>query len=314
MELHKSAAAGRPYAEINRAPVPTYKLFGENELWQSPDLVHCETIAERSALHGWEITPHRHDNLIQVLFLRSGTASMTIETTTARIETPCVIFIPPHQIHGFCWSHDVVGYIVSLPHTLLGELLALAPALHSELKAFRLYPLKSEAGKFAALDALFARFIDEYANDNPGRPSMLMAHLTQLAVWLARFEKTLPDAEESPDDRRHVDRFQQLIDQHFAEWKPLSFYDDRLGVSPRQLNTHCRRVAGRSAQTLIHDRLILEARRLIAYSDQSVTSISYALGFSEPAYFSRFFVRAQGLTPSEFRQNVRSNKGIQLAQ
>jgi len=98
-----------------------------------------------------------------------------------------------------------------------------------------------------------------------------------------------------------VERFVELIERHFRDWQPLSFYAQRLGVSTAQLNNSCRREAGRSAQEMIHDRLLLEARRLLAYSDLDVTGIGYALGFRDPAYFSRFFARRQGVSPSVFR-------------
>jgi len=69
--------------------VPTYRLFGETGLWSSIDPVHHETIAARSALHDWEITPHSHDNLLHLLFLRAGKAAMTLETQ----QSPGVTFL-----------------------------------------------------------------------------------------------------------------------------------------------------------------------------------------------------------------------------
>ena len=94
----------------------------------------------------------------------------------------------------------------------------------------------------------------------------------------------------------------RLIDQYFREHKPVGFYADRLGISNVQLNSTCRRETGRSAQSLIHERIVLEARRLLAYSDLDITALGYALGFSDPAYFTRFFSKRQGIPPREFRQ------------
>lgn len=299
----------RNTVQLPAPPVPTYKLFGENDPWQSPDLVHCETIAERSALHNWEIAPHRHDNLAQIVFLHQGHARITIETKRDSVQTPCLIFLPPRQIHGFFFSDDVTGFILTIPHSLLNELVAMTPNLHGQLNHFRLFQLQEQGIELAAIDTLFAHFVAEYSGDEAGRASMLMAYLTQMAVWLVRLGKAR-DAGVAPPERgdgdRHISRFQDLIEAHFADWKPLAFYADRLGISPRQLNACCRRATGQSAQNLIHDRLLLEARRLLAYSDASVTSISYTLGFSEPGYFSRFFSRSLKVSPSEFRQRAAS--------
>ena len=71
------------------------------------------------------------------------------------------------------------------------------------------------------------------------------------------------------------------------------------GTTQQQLPTG---ESGHSAQHLIHERLLLEARRLLAYSDLDVTTISYSLGFKDPAYFSRFFTRREAMSPSAFRR------------
>jgi len=63
-----------------------------------------------------------------------------------------------------------------------------------------------------------------------------------------------------------------------------------------------RRYAGQSAQALVHQRQLLEAKRLLVYSSMTLSQIADALQFSEPAYFSRFFKRLTGQTPSAFRQ------------
>ena len=282
--------------------IPTYKLFGEQELWPTPELVHYETIAERSSLYDWEIRPHSHDNLFQILFLESGRAGMTLETQGGELPTPCIVTLPPRRVHGFSFSPDVVGHIVTLPRFLLGELLMLSPELGGELDSPRHHALGEDAAGFDQLRRQFAQFRLEYAGSGAGRVSVLMALLTQVLVWLARAGGSGRENAARERFGQRLDRFHELIDSHFRERRPVSFYAGRLGVSTVQLNTTCRRRTGRSAQQMIHDRLLLEARRLLAYSDLDVTSISYSLGFRDPSYFSRFFTRAQGSAPSAFRE------------
>jgi len=84
--------------------VPSYKLFGETELWPTPEPVHYETIAERSALYGWEIAPHSHDSLIQITFLEEGEVRMVFETEVFELLTPCLVMVPARHIHGFRFS------------------------------------------------------------------------------------------------------------------------------------------------------------------------------------------------------------------
>jgi len=281
--------------------VPTYKLFGEKELWPTPEPVHYETIAARSALYDWEITPHSHDSLMQIVFLQTGAARMTFETRPFALQTPCLVMVPARHIHGFRFSPDIVGHIVTLPQALLGELLALSPDLRAAFDTLRYVPLAGDEEEVERLRLRFDLFGREYAGHEPGRISMLMAILGLVVVDLAR--SGIATERGSQDRiRQRVARFNDLIEHHFRDWQPVSFYAQRLGVSPQQLNASCRREAGRSAQDLIHERLLLEARRLLAYSDLDVTGIAYSLGFRDPAYFSRFFARKQGMAPSDFRR------------
>ena len=283
------------------AGVPTYKLFGETQIWPSSDLVHYETIAERSSQYEWKIAPHRHDNLLQILMLEAGDAWITLETLTEPLVTPCIVLMPPRAIHGFSFSPNLVGHIVTLPQFLIAELLNLAPELRESLKLPKRHALAADPVGLALLKSHFARFNDEYAASRPGRVCVLMALLVEVLVWLARASEADPREAERDRFRQRIDRFHELIDKHFREWRPVSFYAAQLGVSPAQLNATCRRKTGRSAQALVHDRMLLEARRLLAYSDLDITRIGYELGFDDQAYFSRFFTRTQGMTPSAFR-------------
>lgn len=288
---------------MNKALVPIYKLFGENELWTTPEPLHYETIAARSALYDWEITPHAHDTLLHVVFLRSGSAEMRFEThPVIGLELPCVLMVPPRRIHGFRFSPDIQGQIITLPHTLLGELFVLSGELRGAFDGFSYLPLAAEADALPLMRLHFEQFEREYAGHQPGRLTTLMAILGLVLVQLARSGSLAEDERGNSRSRVRVERFVALVDEHFRTWQPLSFYAQRLGVSTAQLNNNCRSEAGVSAQDMIHQRLLLEARRLLAYSDLDVTGISYSLGFRDPAYFSRFFSRREGMPPSVFRQ------------
>jgi len=287
---------------MSQPTVPTYKLFGEKQLWQTPEPLHHETIAARSALYDWEITPHSHDNLLHVVFLQNGAAEISFETRRVPLQTPCLLMVPPQRVHGFRFSPDIVGQIVTLPQPLVDELLALSPELRQALGLLHYLPLAEEPAAFDLMRLHFEEFAREYSGREAGRVSVLKAIIGLALVRLLR-SGGLSAAETGGDRiRQRVARFSELIERHFRDWQPLAFYANRLGVSTAQLNNSCRREAGLSAQHMIHGRLLLEARRLLAYSDLDVTGIGYALGFRDPAYFSRFFTRMQGMSPSAFRQ------------
>lgn len=97
-------------------------------------------------------------------------------------------------------------------------------------------------------------------------------------------------------------RFTRLVGQDFRQQRSVEAYAMQLDISPANLNTLARRFAGHTALGLLHQRLLLEAKRELVYTSMTISQISDLLGFSEPAYFSRFFKRMTGRSPKDFRQ------------
>ncbi len=284
--------------------IPKYQLYGEERLWATPEPVHFETIAERSVLHNWEIESHSHDALTQFLHLAAGQARMTLEAEQIELPVPCLVVVPPGCVHGYHFSPDIDGQILSIPLPIQRELLARSPELGSALERPARHALASLPEARALLDRSFRQFGLEYHSRAPGRLSMMIALLTEVLVWLARASLAGQPPAGSLQHRR-LTRYRLLIDAHYRQWKPVDFYAERLGISAAQLNNTCRSETGQSAKALIHERLMLEARRLLGYTDLDVTTIALTLGFDDPAYFSRFFSRHQQMPPSAFRSRHR---------
>ncbi|WP_227816436.1 helix-turn-helix domain-containing protein [Nitrogeniibacter aestuarii] len=281
--------------------IPKYQLYGEKSLWATPEPMHFETIRARSELHNWEIDTHSHDGLTQILHLASGHAHMTLETRQIELSPPCLVLIPAGCVHGFHFSPHIDGHIISIPLGILRDMLALSPDLHAALEKAAHHPLSPLPDARAWLSRCIRQFGVEYRSRAAGRLNMMTALLTEVLVWLARAEQA---SQPTVDNRQHgrLVRYRRLIDEHFREWQPVGFYAQRLGVSPAQLNNTCRSETGQSAKALIHERLMLEARRLLVYTAQDITSIALTLGFEDPAYFTRFFTRLAGMSPSAFRR------------
>lgn len=291
------------------AGVPVFTLYGAELSWPTPDLLHCESIPERSRLHDWEIRPHRHGDLAQLLYLSRGSALVEIEGTQTLVERAAVQVIPPLTIHGFRFSTDVDGYIVTLAAPLLASLQAHLGKQQTMLSQPGLYPV--EASDQRHVDTLFTAIADEYtsAATAPGRDLLLQSLVAALAVWLCRRQSSAPPGEHSKEGTRgeraseYMARFTLLLEAHFREHWPVDEYARRLDISTVHLNGICRRLHGNSALGVVHQRLLLEAHRNLIYTSLTVNQISELLGFSEPAYFTRFFKRLSGMTPSAFRRS-----------
>ncbi|CAM3953150.1 helix-turn-helix domain-containing protein [Ectopseudomonas alcaliphila] len=284
---------------VSKAPlVPVFKLYGETAEWPTPDLIHCESIPERSQLHGWEIKPHRHADLLQLLYVQAGEAELEVEGQLRQVRSASLQVVPALCVHGFRFSSDVQGYVLSLARPLVEQLAAPLgqQCLHS--------PMCYEVGEQRRyLDALFESISQEYGRLEPARELMLQSLISVLLVAIARRQLARSEAQEPTDGRgrEHVQAFVRLLEVHFREHLPIEHYASRLGISAAHLNALCRRLAGQSALQLINQRLLLEAKRCLVYTTMTVSQVSDSLGFSEPGYFSRFFKRGSGLSPKAFR-------------
>ena len=93
-----------------------------------------------------------------------------------------------------------------------------------------------------------------------------------------------------------------LVEKHYTEHWPIPRYADQLGLSAERLNRLVRAETGHSAQHVVHARLVREACRLLVHVQAPVSQLAFDLGFSDPAYFSRFFRRHTGQAPAAYRQ------------
>ncbi|KAF1050818.1 MAG: HTH-type transcriptional activator Btr [Stenotrophomonas maltophilia] len=286
------------YKRAASQPVPVFQLYGETHAWLTPDLIHCESIPARSSLYDWEIRPHRHADLVQLLFIRSGAAELEVEGNLTRVSAATVQVSPPLCVHGFRFTEQIDGYVLILAQPFAEEL---GRALGSSvLEQPGCYGADDDA---RYLGALFDTLEREYARHEPGRELMLRSLVSALLVWLSRRHLLASQASASAGERgrEHLQAFRRLVEAQFREHRPIEHFAQALGISAAHLNALCRRLAGVSALQLINQRLLLEAKRSLVYTTMTVQQVSDQLGFSEPAYFSRFFKRGTGQSPKDFR-------------
>lgn len=96
-------------------------------------------------------------------------------------------------------------------------------------------------------------------------------------------------------------QFKKLLARHVQTQKSPSAYAAMLNVSETYLNEALKKTTGLSVSYWILNEVMLEAKRLLYYSDQNVKQIAHNLGYEDHAYFSRLFKKAEGVTPLTFR-------------
>lgn len=283
-------------------PAPLAVAFREVRHFQPDDALHCEPLSVRGALHAWTIPPHRHEGLHQFLWLERGGLRLSLDDAEQRLQAPALLMLAPGCVHGLHFDPGSDGWQVSVPSAMLQQALQGAPLLAARLAQPVVLAAEALLPAGDVPRQLFEPLAAEFAQAAPGRAQVLQAQALLLATWVLR-----QVAETTPQDRRHalrdtlVARFRALLELHLRRQPPLEFYAGELGVSVDHLSRICRAITGQPALALMHERVLLEARRLLAYTPASVAEVAQQLGFDDPAYFSRFFARRAGWPPQAWR-------------
>ncbi|NRF66155.1 helix-turn-helix domain-containing protein [Aquincola sp. S2] len=284
--------------------LPTYALYGEHGRTQATDWLHCETIRERSQRHAWEIKAHRHESLFQILHIHGGRAEALLEGATERLEGPCVLTVAALAPHGFRFDEDIDGTVITVLERHLAQLLSGAGTLAARVMRSQTLAWQRRSAGAKAVAGAVAAVREEFFGTAPWRDLKLDAALLALAVELGRAlpmgDQTAPEAA-GERALSHVKRFRALVEAQFREQPTLSALARQLGITPTQLNRACHQVLGHSALGVLHSRLMLEAQRDLAYTTLGIKQIALGLGFNDAGYFTRFFQREAGLTPTAWR-------------
>jgi len=292
----------RPSREI-----PQFALYGEQAQGDNAEAVHIELIETRSRIHDWHIGTHVHRGLFQVLFLFAGEVRASIGDTVWECAGPVALTIHPSLAHGFDFSTEAQGYVLTLSQHLLfasarehGDLFA---SLFVEPLAIELAPAGAASPTSGSrLEALLQQLLAEAAWPQEGHALILewLARAVLMLLVRGQAEHRLADQSGRGDFALYT-RFRAAVEQRYKEQWQVERYARLLQVTPVRLNRLCLRIAGQSAFALAQERLLREACRQLTYLPSSIATIAYELGFQDPAYFSRLFKKRFGLTPKEYR-------------
>ena len=270
--------------------IPSFALYGESSREDGAGFAHIETIAVRSALHDWEIKPHRHDNCIQLLLVRDGAVDVSLDGAAFRLTGPCHVTLPVGCVHGFRFQTETQGYVLTLSQDFASRCAPTDPLRQLLIRGGHGAIPPQDA---ARIDRLAAEAL-ALSHERPGDDRLL--HTLAEAVV-----RCLPaDAPGTGEDHR-LALFRQLLEVHLREHRSLDFYASRLRITPRSLHRLCQKQLGCSPLALINRRLAIEAQRLLRYTNASVAEVAAELGYADASYFSRGYLRQTGRRPSAER-------------
>ena len=303
------ASSPRPAARHSRQSLPVFALYGEGRqpVWR---LLHIESIDARSSRYDWEIAPHVHQGLHQVLWLQSGSVRAMLDTAVQSAQGPACVLIPPGVAHAFRFAPHAQGYVLTFDAAAVAEQdhtgSAALQALFTAPSLLALTGVDQDA--LCRLQSLWDALHAQCQAPQPPQPQAnpVPLWLARCVLWqLAQCQQQLRHNQgRSGVAVRHVSytRWLLLLEEHYREHWPVTRYASALGLSAERLNRLVRAETGLSAQQMLHERLVRQACRQLLHTQAPVSQLAFELGFEDPAYFSRFFRRHTGQAPQAYRQ------------
>ncbi len=288
--------------------VPTFELYGEMIAGNYTDPIHHEPIHERSREHNWKIRAHRHSSLSQVFIFRTPNVDVQIGEMNYVSKEPILLVIPPNIPHGFRFSEDVEGEVISL------RINEIDPDTKDRIQGFTsgfscILP-QSESRHFTAVDRLTRELGDIYHNIVPERSALISSIMQLIVTYLSAdldqqaLNSVAAIAHPSTRQEAQIEKFCKLIERRFASNWTVGKYAEEVGVSTPHLTRICKQILGFPPNEVVRQRRILEAKRLLEYTNLTIAEVAFRSGFREAAFFSRSFKTIVGIGPKDFRLSV----------
>lgn len=247
---------------------------------------------------------HRH-NYYHLLWMTEADGTHLLDFESYPVRAHSVFFVSPGQLHAWQSSVRPRGYVVNFSQEFFAQMfpraedIAQFPFFHVAGDSPVLYLDEAEHDRLAPL----LHEIDaEMRGRAVGRAEIARAYLLILLTRLRRLYPAHVDEVGSPASHALTKRFLLLLEDRYLDAGPVRALADTLHVTERQLGDAVKRTLGKTVTQLVHERTVLEARRLLCNTALAVAEIAFQLNFQDFAYFSRFFKKQTGLTPGEFRK------------
>jgi AraC family transcriptional activator of pobA len=246
---------------------------------------------------------HRDDHYI-FFVIEEGTASLMIDFHQLSFSGSSLYYILPGQVHHRIRNNVAYGWFIAIDSLLIAP--DYRSIFESQLILQQPYLLNSEL--LRQCQDVLCLLQEKYLEDNPGPFYLQVVHsLLQSFVGIAAScfsEFSTPQLMMSrPVQLAH--QFKKLLPDNIRQVKSPSAYASMLHVSETYLNEALKKVTGLSVSYWIQQEIVLEAKRLLYYSQLNVKEIAHSLGYCDHTYFSRLFKKAEGTTPLLFRASYR---------
>ena len=257
------------------------------------------------------LKPHR-TNFNQLFYFHKAKGIHTVDFEDITLADNSLLFAPKDTVHRFDDKAEVSGVLLLFTDNFFcsnsqDSILLRNCVLHSNITQSTLIHIPEQNTVF---DNVFGQIYREFDNEKDSvQADILRNYIRLLLLHFIREQISLPIFRNQSDnqDLELVRAFEYMLEQHYNSSPQVAYYCQSLNVTEKRLQTATRNILDQSPKEIIKDRIVLEAKRLLVYSSDSVKEISFRLGFDEPTNFTKFFKKSTGKSPMDFRSSQKND-------
>lgn len=256
--------------------------------------------------------PHIH-SFYQVIWFKSVTGKHFVDFNEYDVSENTIFFIAKNQVHAFDHNTDYEGFVINFSEDFLVQ-------KENDVDFFlkcsmfnNPYQIPSccvGSGNEYKLDEYIVQMQTELKeHDKYGQEELLRLYLKAFLIQVQRRKYELEQLNKglSPfivdEKRTQLIHFVNLIEENYTKGLPASQYAEMLFVSLRTLSNLTLQLLNKKPSEMIHERIVLEAKRLLLHSEFNVNQIADKIGFEDSSYFIRYFKKYTGQSPTSFRKS-----------
>ncbi len=253
-------------------------------------------------------SPHRAE-FYQILWFEKGTHTHLLDFEPIEIKSNSLLFVNKGAVQRFDNSSEIEGKILLFTDNFFCKTESdihylKSNILFNDLLSVPMVQLNSESDQIALqlkeIEKELSREKDIY------QPDILRNSLRNLLLHAERERRKqdFTEVKKGPDLDNLI-LFKELLEKQYRTEKQVGNYAREMNITDKRLNQATSKVLGKSPKQMIDERLMLEAKRLLAHTTESVKEIGFELGFDEPTNFVKYFKKHQNSTPIEFRESLK---------
>lgn len=249
--------------------------------------------------------PHRHD-YYTLLLVKKANGKHFIDFNEYELAPQQIFFVSPGQIHQVIEQEKSSGYVIVFSHHFLAEN-NIACSFIDNLQLFNDYsnapPLPLNDNELEKMSLFAEEMLALYHSNIQFKEQAIGSFLQLILIHSNNLcTLSLDNIQTLEAGNTILRNFKELVNHHFNTWHGSTPYAEQLNVTPDHLNRVVKSLSGKTAKDFIQSRIVIEAKRMLYFTEHSLKEIAYQLGFSEPANFSAFFKKFTGKSPSVFRE------------